>query len=1201
MSATPSVPISSPASAANASSIRANTPAMPASSNHPVADIPTGSDSLQGQYAPFVVPPPTLPAASPSSSSAKWTEYNHETSNYAHAANKKPTVTSTARVMEGTTVSEKPKHIVTRLSKPSVLSGATLPPSPKILLQREWIIYSKKVGKSAFGNKSLKSLEVVIRDDTLLLMEPVKSSSKAGADRRKLAYLPIDIATVKAVLWNGLCNDVLLHLSFDAEVLILQMPSTDADEVVKVIPGATDQRGRLSDRASFDNLSKRKSTESKHTSIDVIHLQTDGDHAPVTFPVDLKDLPKSTYSTSFGQPLSIPVGLGKLCEYILEYGTMVAGIFRVTGAKKYMEYIEGELKRVRWFSKASNQPLHVAPLVEILKVLETRPKVSHGDDAFLPPKTAREFAPEVANTIKRFLRDVPGGFISNELFEKLKAIQQHEPFTLDIVSSVLINHLDQEKLVVWIYICDFLGQVARSANTTRMSESTLAQLFAPNLGSNARTGGLGTIKGEYQCIEDFIVYCITHVRQLSQTLHDRITPSANNSNSNHNAIETLFSSYTYPQKLVKDGGVSSSYTNLGKCLVEVLNQDRVAYVRMVQQSSHTTVYTTRIAPWFEADPIPTLERTAGLRDQYTNGASSNIYLKLKDCRIAKDFCEIVNAKALESLTASVLELQKNSCLAIESPPNVPHHDLIESCKVEIMVTNERSQKVHLGRGTLHLCSGGQGERYISLNSSRDDSIVLLRARVSDAVDCQFDAATRMLSIAIAMAGHNTVEYTLSITGGIEHAKSFTQSVTRQCMSPASPIPPSFTPSTRTESNRSPPTAIFNNPFAQGLAENAVDFRKPPGSAFSQFTSVAPTFNLTSTIASSQPIRLSEGLSTSSTSVPFAQSTTSSSLYGAAFGRFADAAPAFNLSSASQITLSSSNPVQPLDRSLSPITKDKEETLANTDNEVHLLEENGDEQVALETSASSRSPVVDDQTVIMKDGENVGAAQVRLGTDMTKNTVFDHGKISGSEVEDESTTPPSSEPQTSSLDKCAFCSDPDASEPVPTSVLEALSSRYRRSLVSIRSRFEALRAWRMRLPIRRGRPTFGCDICQRDGDEEACLRCNRYRNEVIEETGVGSYIRSRTSTASSPDSAQSVTVLGPLTGNMTAEESTTTRVSDVVQKNAETRLQTAEYRRQIDKAKAEATSIRKHVEGKKLRVQHLQDRIKFFRSDVAARC
>ncbi|TPX31626.1 hypothetical protein SeLEV6574_g08521, partial [Synchytrium endobioticum] len=63
----------------------------------------------------------------------------------------------------------------------------------------------------------------------------------------------------------------------------------------------------------------------------------------------------------------------------------------------------------------------------------------------------------------------------------------------------------------------------------------------------------------------------------------------------------------------------------------------------------------------------------------------------------------------------------------------------------------------------------------------------------------------------------------------------------------------------------------------------------------------------------------------------------------------------------------------------------------------------------------------------------------------------------------------------------------------------------------------------------------------------------------------------------------------------------TRVSDVVQKNAETRLQTAEYRRQIDKARAEATSIRKHVEGKKLRVQHLQDRIKFFRSDVAARC
>ncbi|TPX54653.1 hypothetical protein SeMB42_g00165 [Synchytrium endobioticum] len=182
------------------------------------------------------------------------------------------------------------------------------------------------------------------------------------------------------------------------------------------------------------------------------------------------------------------------------------------------------------------------------------------------------------------------------------------------------------------------------------------------------------------------------------------------------------------------------------------------------------------------------------------------------------------------------------------------------------------------------------------------------------------------------------------------------------MSPASPIPPSFTPSTRTESSRSLPKAIFNNPFAQGLAENAVDFGKPPGSAFSQFTSVAPTFNLTSTIASSQPIRLSE-----------------------------DAAPAFTLSSASQITLSSSNPVQPPDRSLSPITKDKEETLANTDNDVHLLEENGDEQVALETSASSRSPVVDDQTVIMKDGENVGAAQVRLGTEIHrdyKNNLYD---------------------------------------------------------------------------------------------------------------------------------------------------------------------------------------------------------------------
>ncbi|TPX43940.1 hypothetical protein SeLEV6574_g04789, partial [Synchytrium endobioticum] len=426
--------------------------------------------------------------------------------------------------MEGTTVFEKLRHIVTRATKPSVFPGATLPPSAKILLQREWIIYSKKVGKSAFDNKNPKSLEVVILDDTLLLMEPAKSSSKAGADREKLAYVPIDLATVKAVLWNGLCNDVLLHLNFGDEVLIFQMPSTDADEVVKVIPGATDQRGMPSEPASFDNLGKRKSTESKHTSIDAIPLQNDGDHALVTFPVDLKDLPKSTYSTSFGQTLSIPVGLGKLCEYILEYGTMVAGIFRVTGAKKYIEYIESELKRVRWFTKASNQPLHMAPLVEILKVLETRPKVSHGDDAFLPPKTAREFAPEVANIIKRFLRDVPGGFISNELFEKLKVLQQHGPFLLDTVSTMLSNHFDQEKLVIWIYICDFLGQVARTANTTRMSESTLAQLFAPNLGSNARTGGLGTIKGEYQCIEDFIVYCITHVRQLSLTLHDRIAP-----------------------------------------------------------------------------------------------------------------------------------------------------------------------------------------------------------------------------------------------------------------------------------------------------------------------------------------------------------------------------------------------------------------------------------------------------------------------------------------------------------------------------------------------------------------------------------------------------------------------------------------------------------------------------------------------------
>ncbi|TPX45605.1 hypothetical protein SeLEV6574_g03772 [Synchytrium endobioticum] len=362
---------------------------------------------------------------------------------------------------------------------------------------------------------------------------------------------------------------------------------------------------------------------------------------------------------------------------------MVAGIFRVTGAKKYMEYIEGELKRVRWFTKASNQPLLMGTLVEILKVLETRPKVSHGDDTFLPPKTAREFAPEVANIIKRFLRDVPGGFISNELLEKLKAIQQHEPFTLDIVSAVLINHLDQEKLVVWIYICDFLGQVARSANTTRMSESTLAQLFAPNLGSNARTGGPGTIKGEYQCIENFIVYCITHVRQLSQTLYDRITPSANNSNSNHNAIETLFSSYTYPQKLVKDGGVSSSYTNLGKCLVE--------------------------------------------------------------------------------------------------------------------------------------------------------------------------------------------------------------------------------------------------------------------------------------------------------------------------------------------------------------------------------------------------------TVIITDADDVGAAQVRLEADMTTNTIFNYGDISGSDVEDEITPPPSSESPASSLDKYAFCSDPDASEPVPTSVLEMLSSRYRHSVASIRSRCESLRAWSMGAPARRGRPTFGCDI------------------------------------------------------------------------------------------------------------------------------
>ncbi|TPX39319.1 hypothetical protein SeLEV6574_g07306 [Synchytrium endobioticum] len=116
------------------------------------------------------------------------------------------------------------------------------------------------------------------------------------------------------------------------------------------------------------------------------------------------------------------------------------------------------------------------------------------------------------------------------------------------------------------------------------------------------------------------------------------------------------------------------------------------------------------------------------------------------------------------------------------------------------------------------------------------------------------------------------------------------------MSPASPIPPSFTPSTRTESNRSPPTAIFNNPFAQGLAENAVDFGKPLGSAFSQFASVAPTVNLTSTVVSSQLILLSEDLSTSSTSVPFAQNMTCSSLDSAAFGRFADAAPAFTLSS-----------------------------------------------------------------------------------------------------------------------------------------------------------------------------------------------------------------------------------------------------------------------------------------------------------------
>ncbi|TPX47579.1 hypothetical protein SeLEV6574_g02578 [Synchytrium endobioticum] len=584
----------------------------------------------------------------------------------------------------------------------------------------------------------------------------------------------------------------------------------------------------------------------------------------------------------------------------------------------------------------------------------------------------------------------------------------------------------------------------------------MAQLFAPNLGSNARTGGLGTIKGEYQCIEDFIVYCITHVRQLSLTLHDRIAPSANNHNSNDNAIEPLFSSYTYPQQLVKESGTSSSYTNLGKCLVEVLNQDRVAYVRMVQQSSHTTIYTTRIAPWFGADSVPSLERTVLLRDHYTNGPYSNIYLKLKDCRTAKDFCALINVKALESLTASVSELKKYSCLAIESPPNMPHHDLIESCKVEIMVTNERSQKVHLGRGTLHLCSGGQGEQYISLNSSRDDSIVLLRARVSDAVDCQCDTATCMLSIAIAMEGHNTVEYTLSITGSIEHAKNFTQTVTRQCMSPASPLPRSFTPSTRTESSRSPPTAIFNNPFAQGLAENAVDF-------YHRLVTTNP------------PIRRS--LYIIHMLLP-------------------------PLSSSSQITLSSSNPFQHSVRS----SVDKRQTLANTDNEVHILEENGDDQVALETFVSIRSPVVDDQTVIVE-------------TDMTKSTIFNYGKISGLEMEDESTTSPSSVFQAPSPD--------------------------------------------IYLPL--------------------------------------ASIRSHTSTASSPDSAQSVTVFGLQKDDMTAVESAAIRVSDVVEKNAEPRLQTAEYRVQIDRAKAEATSIGKNMERKKLRVRHMQDRIKFFRSDVAARC
>ncbi|TPX35324.1 hypothetical protein SmJEL517_g02282 [Synchytrium microbalum] len=627
------------------------------------------------------------------------------------------------------TIKDTVKSIITCLTAPADFEDCPIPRPPKYKGSLDCAMLQN-------GKFSVKA-SLVVLEESLLVLEKQKS---------RLLYVPYKTHDIQVMMID--LDDhgkMALQIRMGARVILFEVLSTDVVFLKTAFPHflASASHGNKTPTSTDDPA---RGTSSRMNPFPVVHDGLASDSTsnflqPNRFCGRLSDLPQTIAKTSTGIDLVVPLVLVRYLEYLIKHGCHSEGIFRLPGSIALVASIEAALCRMRWLSVySSSTPVEDQPVVDILKLIRSE-------------KASYEMAYEIADIVTSWIRYIQGSLIPETVSEEIQRLGNN--VNVATVANVLTS-LPLHRRRVFLYICDFFGQVVKCTELNGMTAKSLAKIFAP-IFLNEKTGSnINIIVAEYIDIEKFIECCIENNLAITERLNvgKALEPSIGDQVAN--TADIIFRAYTLPIHRIR----SLEDASLGKCLVSIVISNHIPYITLTLEATHASIFETRITPSLMVKVVHAVQVL--LEFVSMDRTRQTYYLQLKTAELAQMFETVVKQKRLDCLNSMIDSFMSEQSIFISDEVGRQEMRQIESCVVDVIV----SSRHHLGRANLVVSKAEDNKTFVSLVTTTNS--LLLNTALDGSVSCVLDYSSRMLILRKSVSAH-CIELTLIVANCMEEA------------------------------------------------------------------------------------------------------------------------------------------------------------------------------------------------------------------------------------------------------------------------------------------------------------------------------------------------------------------------------------------------------------------------------------------------